>query len=137
MPFAILMPESPIGAENTRQPIDTWKLVLSIVLTIVSAAIYVAIFVGGAEFRGLFHGFGTDLPVLTRFVLATHKYYGVLILVGLIPCVALLRNRNRFIVDSNRLFMWVVASFGLSFFLMGVFVIAMYLPIFQLGAEVS
>lgn len=137
MPFAILMPESPIGAENTVEPIGTWKLVLSIVLTIVSAAIYVAIFVGGTEFRGLFHGFGTDLPVLTRFVLATHKYYGVLILVGLIPCVALLRNRNRFIVDSNRLFMWVVASFGISFFLMSVFVTAMYLPVFQFGADVS
>ena len=136
MPLAIVLPESPSGTENTRQPVRSWKLVLSCALTVVSAAIYVVIFVVGVEFRGLFRGFGTDLPVITRFVLATHKYYGVLILVGLVPCVSLLWNRNRFIADSNRLFMWVIASFGLSFSFLGAFVTAMYLPMFQFGAEV-
>ena len=136
MPLAIVLPESPSGTENTRQPVRSWKLVLSCALTAVSAAFYVVIFVVGVDFRDLFRGFGTDLPVLTRFVLATHKYYGVLILVGLVPCVSLLWNRNRFIADSNRLFMWVIASFGLSFSFLGAFVTAMYLPMFQFGAEV-
>jgi len=136
VPLAIVLPESPSGTENTRQPVRSWKLVFSCALTAVSAAIYVAIFVGGVEFQDLFRGFGTDLPVLTRFALATHKYYGVLILVGLIPCVSLLWNRNRFVADSNRLFMWVVVSFGLSFSLLGAFVTAMYLPVFQFLAEV-
>ena len=136
MPLAIVLPESPSGTENTCQPVRSWKLFLSIALTVVSAAIYVAISVGGLEFRDLFRGFGADLPVLTRFVLATYKYYGVLIFIGLFPCVSLLWNRNRLVADSNRLFMWVIVSFGLSFSLMSVFVTAMYLPIFQFGADV-
>jgi hypothetical protein len=135
VPLAIVLPESPSGSENTRQPVRSWILVLSIVLTLVSAAIYITIFIGGIEFRDLFRGFGADLPVLTRFVLATYKYYGVLIFVGLVPCVSLLWNRNRLVVDSNHLFMWVIVSFGLSFSLMSMFVTAMYLPIFQIGAD--
>ena len=136
MPLAFILPEPPSDTENTRQPVRSWKLVLSVVLTVVSAAIYVMIFVGGLEFRGLFSGFGADLPLLTRFVLATYKYYGVLIFVGLVPSVSLLWNRNRLVADSNRLFIWVIVSFGLSSSLMGMFVTAMYLPIFKFGAGV-
>lgn len=137
MLIAIILPEPPNDAETTPQPVKLWMLILSIVLTLLSAAIYVAIFTSGAGFRDLFRGFGAELPVLTRVFLVSYQYYGLLILVGLIPCGLLLWNRSRSVADSNRLFQLVYASFGLSLFLLGVAVTAAYLPVFQLGAVVQ
>jgi len=90
----------------------------------------------GSGFQELFRGFGAELPALTRFFLNSYQYYGVLILIGLVPCVSLLWSRNRPIAESNRLFKVVFASFGLSMFMLSVSVAAAYLPIFKLGAVV-
>ncbi len=136
MPIAITLPEPPRGAEDIRRPVKLWMMILSVVLTVASAAIYGVIFVYGAGFRDLFQGFGDELPVLTRYFLGSYQYYGVLILIGLVPCVSLLWNRNRQIAESNRLFMAVFASFGLSMFVLSVAVTAAYLPIFKPGAAV-
>jgi hypothetical protein len=136
VPIAIILPEPPEGAENTCQPVKLWVLVLSVALTILSAIIYMAIFVSGQGFRDLFQGFGADLPALTHYFLIAYQYFGLLIMIGLIPCVLLLWNRNCPVVQSNRLFTIVVASFALSMFLLSVSVIAAYLPIFKLGAVV-
>ena len=137
MPLAIVLPESPEGAENVRQVFSSFKLILSVALTAVSAVIYVVIFVGTLEFRDLFLGFGAKLPVLTQFVLASYNYFGLFLLVGLIPSVRLVWNRNRSVVEKNRLFTMIIVSFALSISLMGVFVVAMYMPIFQLGTVVQ
>ncbi len=136
MPIAIVLPEAPDDKKNTCQPVKAWMLILSVVLTLISAVIYVAIFFNGAGFQDLFRGFGTELPALTRFFLASYQYYGVLILIGLVPCSLLLWNRNRSVAESNRLFRLVFASFGLSLFLLSVSVAAAYLPIFELGSVV-
>lgn len=136
MPIAIVLPEEPDESESKDQPVKLWVLTLSVLLTSISAAIYVAIFFSGAGFQDLFRGFGADLPALTRFFLFSYQIYGVLILIGLVPCVSLLWKRNRSIAESNRLFRLVLASFGLSLFVLGVSVAAAYLPVFQLGAVV-
>ncbi len=136
MPIATVLPEPPDDTENICQPVKLWMLILSVLLTIFSAVIYAVIFFGGVGFQDLFQGFGAELPALTRFFLTSYQYFGVLILIGLIPCLSLLWNQNRPVVESDRLFMLVFASFGLSLLLLGVSVAAAYLPILELGAAV-
>jgi hypothetical protein len=136
MAIAIVLPEPPDGTENICQPVKLWMLILSVVLTVLSAVIYVAIFFSGTEFKEIFQGFGAELPQLTRFFLVSYQYFGVLILIGLVPCVLLLRNRKQPVVHSNRLFMLVFASFGISLFVLSASVIAAYMPVFELGAPV-
>lgn len=136
MPIAIILPEPPDNTENKCQPVKLWMLILSVILTIISAVIYAAIFFIWPGFQDLFQGFGAELPLLTRFFLTSYQYYGVLILIGLIPCLSLLWRQNRPVVESNRLFMLVVESFGLSWFLLIVSVAAAYFPIFELGTVV-
>ena len=136
MPIAIVLPEPPDDTEHIYQPVKLWMLILSAVLTVLSAVIYMAIFFSGAGFKDLFQGFGAELPTLTRVFLASYQYFGVLILIGLVPCGLLLRNRKRPVIESNRLFRLVFASFGISLFVLSASVAAAYLPIFKLGATV-
>ena len=136
MPIAVVLSE-PSSAQDIRQPVKLWVLILSVVLTVASAAIYVGIYLGGSEFEGLFRGFGTDLPTLTRMTLASYKYWGLFVVIGVVPCASLLWNRCRLIADANRHFMWVIAGCALSFFLLSLFATAMYLPIFRMGALVQ
>jgi len=136
VPIAIVLPETPDDTENTCQPVKLWMLSLCVILTIISAVIYALIFFSGAGFQDLFQGFGAELPTLTRFFSASYQYFGVLILIGLVPCLSLLWNQNRPVAESNRLFRQVFASFGLSLFLLSVSVTAVYLPVFELGAVV-
>lgn len=137
MPIAIVLPEAPDNTENSRKPVKLWMLSLSVVLTILSAVIYALIFLNGERFQDLFNGFGAELPALTRFFLSSYQYFGVLILVGLPPCLLLLWNRNRVVAESNRLFKFVLAGFGLSLFVLSVSVTAAYMPVFELGVAVQ
>ena len=124
--------------ENSERPtMKPWVPGLSITLTGISVAIYVAIHFSGQGFDDLFRGFGADLPALTAFVLAYYKYFGVLALIGLVPCVLLLWNRTLSIEDSHRLFALVLMSFGLSLAVLVLFAAAMYLPVFKLGSVVQ
>lgn len=136
MPIAIVLPEPPDDTENICQPVKLSMLILSVVLTVLSAVIYVAIFFSGAGFRDLFQGFGAELPTLTRFFVVSYQYFGVLILIGLVPCMLLIRKRKRPVIESNRLFRLVFASFGISLFVLSASVAAAYLPVFKLGATV-
>lgn len=125
------------SSENRARPtVKPWVPILSITLTGMSVAIYVGIYVSGQGFEELFRGFGADLPALTAVVLAYHKYFGVLALIGLVPCVLLLANRTLSVEDGHRLFALVLAGFGLSLAVLAVFTVAVYLPIFQLGSVV-
>ena len=136
MPIAIVLPEPPDESEDINQPVNLWMLILSVLLTSMCVAIYVAIYFSWAGFQDLVQGFGADLPALTRFFISSYQIYGVLILIGVIPCVLLLWNRNRPVAESNRLFRLVFASFGISLFVLSVSVTAAYLPVFKLGAVV-
>jgi len=51
MPIAIVLPEPPRDAEDVYQPVKLWMLILSVVLTIISAAIYRAIFLVVQDFK--------------------------------------------------------------------------------------
>jgi len=119
---------------NENEPVEPRSLILPIMLTALSALIYMAVFYYGEQMRELFQGFGADLPPLTRFFLASYKYYGFLLLIGVVPYIFDLRQRNRPAVDSRWQQGVAWASFWLSTALFALSIVAAYLPIFQLGA---
>ena len=137
MPLAFVLPDSPEGSSETGHPIPRWMLNVSVTLVLLSAAIYALIYFNGAGFENLFEGFGADLPMITRVVLTSYKWYGILVMVGVVPSFYMFKNRTCFIGNRNRLFARVVASFGLALFMLGVVTAAVYLPIFQMGAVVQ
>lgn len=96
--------------------------------------IYVWIYIMGLRFEDLFRGFGGDLPWLTSTVLAIYKSNGLLLLVGLVPCAILLKERNTSAKKRIRLVKFVALGFGLAWMSLTVFTIATYLPVFEMGA---
>ena len=132
----VVSPESRNDAGKTDQPINWWTLFWSVVLVSLSALIYLAIFLLGPRYENLYQGFGV-LPTLTTYVLASYRYCGVLVLVGLIPCVTLFKNRNGFAGNADGLVAWVVVGFGLALSALAVFALAMYWPIFEMGSVVG
>lgn len=120
-------------SDGKGQPISWWMLFWSVLAVLLSAAVYLKIFLMGEDLRSLYRGFGTELPFLTQYVLASYRYFGILTLVGLVPCVSLLVNRCGLGGDEVPYFVVVLAGFGLSLAVMAVFVVAMYLPVFMQG----
>lgn len=137
VPVAAGVTDSPEAGSATSNPIPGWMLSASVASVLLSAAIYAVVYVKGAGFEELFKGFGADLPAFTRVVLASYKWYGVLLLVGIVPTVALFRNRKSFTGNRNLLFAPVVVSFHLSLLMLSILVAAAYLPIFQLGSALQ
>ena len=137
MLIPVILPEGPEGNRGQGHPIPSWLLVTSVVSVILTTGIYIVIFFGGSGFEDLYQGFGAELPTLTRFVFASYRFYGVFVLIGLVPTVFLIKSRACFVGDRNRLFIPMVASFGLAMFILGVFVVAMYMPIFAMGSLIE
>lgn len=121
---------------NENEPVELRSLILPIILTAISALIYMAVFYYGGQMRELFQGFGADLPPLTRFFLASYKYYGFLLLIGLVPYIYDLPRGNRPAANSRWQQGVAWASFWLSTALFALSIVAAYLPIFQMGAIV-
>ena len=137
MPVDENVPKPVPPDEQPVRPVSEWKLIGTVILMLLTAIAYLAMYSIGPEFERLFAGFGADTPLLTEVVIATYTYYGLFLLIGFIPCVLLFRNRSVAGTDSERYFMLVAVGFGLSLALLALFVIAMYAPIFKLGAAVG
>jgi hypothetical protein len=127
--FPVILPESLQESGETGGPIPRWMLATSVVSIIFSIAVYAVIYVQVPAFESLFRGFGGDLPLLTRIVFASYKWYGAFALVGGVPTYYLFRNRRCFVGDMNRLFVPVIGNIGLALFLLGAATAAMYLPV--------
>ncbi len=117
-------------------PVEAWILVVSCFLVLGSGLVYVTIGVGARSFAELLAGFGAELPVLTRIGIDYSRYATALTLIGLLPTIVLFVRRKSFPGNASRYFLWVAGSFVLSLVILGIWVIAMYLPIFKLGATV-
>lgn len=102
----------------------------------VSALLYACTWIVGLGFEELYRGFGSALPRLTRAVLATYKFSGLLLLIGLVPCVALVRMPVVAPARRTRLFVLVMLGFALASLWVTLFYTAMYLPVFQMGSAV-
>ena len=117
----------PPTARNTR----------AIIFALISAAIYVYLLYAVPAFRDLFQGFGADLPTVTRLLL---DYYPVvlILLIGTIFLVVALvysktTNNYALLQHLDHASSWNLAlSVACSVLAM----IAVYLPIFRLGANV-
>lgn len=83
------------------------------------------------EFEKLFEGFGADLPAFTRFVIGVHDSLYFLAAPGVVGNL-LIHN------FKNKLGWWLVGFSGvMGILLIPLTIIAMYLPIFEMGKVVS
>ena len=121
---------------ETSRPVEAWILVVSCFLVLGSGVVYVAIGVGARSFAELLAGFGAELPLLTRIGIDYSRYATSLTLIGLLPTIVLFVRRKAFPGNASKYFLWVAGSFVLSLVILGIWIIAMYLPIFQLGSVV-
>ena len=119
--------------ESTEQmPIEAWKLAAALVSVMITGVFYSILLLMAPSFEGLYAGFGAELPAITEILLAIYPTFGLLVLIGLVPCIMLLMDRSR--PDADRLMTIIVVGFGLSSILFAAFVFAMYYPVFKAGA---
>ena len=135
------MPNRPLSGKQSISddsgPIKTWKLLLSTFLAAWAIAIYVYIIFAIPSFEKLFSGFGADLPTLTSTVIRYSKYAIVFALVVVFPLASMWWNRSSGSLSENQNFRRVIIGFLIALIIGTVTVIAMYLPIFKMGAVVS
>ncbi len=108
-------------------------LVSSIVI-----AILLAIFAGGAHFVipsyvKLFNSFSTELPLITKMVLASYKYLVVMPLLGCIACVDMLFRQQWSVQYQYYMFGSLLGMLIIAFALIPLAIWAMYAPIFQMS----
>lgn len=118
-------------------PVNRGTLVAAGVLTLLSGAIYAGIYLLVPGFEELFRGFGAELPLLTRIVAATFPYFGVLVLLGLIPTAWLFRQREISAKQRDRVMILSVSNLVLAFGLLALCWAALYLPVLKMGTAVE
>lgn len=133
MPVAMPLPErNGLDGGQRSRGVLFW----SMASVAVSALMYAWIWFVGRGYEELFRGFGSALPWLTRLVLATYEFYGLLLLVGLVPCVVLVRMPATAAARSRSLHILVTLGFALACLSVILFYTAIYLPVFQMGSPV-
>ena len=88
------------------------------------------------NFEELFKGFGAELPALTRFILATRHAWVLFSIAAIAIVVWIVRRPASNQKEHRRQKMAVIVYAMLFAMAAGIAVIALYLPIFQLGAVV-
>ncbi|WP_426138186.1 hypothetical protein [Psychrobacter sp. TWR1-1-1] len=81
-------------------------------------------------FEELYRSFGVDVPVFTEVVLSTHEYWLGLALIP-IPLVYLLESSKRWQATTQYFLL------ALAILLIPLTIIALYLPIFEMGSVVG
>ncbi len=126
------MPSSLFPSQTVGGP---WLLGCSL-LTIALDAALLGLWFVGPQFEALYAGFGAQMPPLSAFVLAHYRWGAVLVILVSVAGIALVKARGKTLVESR----WVVASFLVASLAaasaVGIFVISMYLPIFEMGSVV-
>lgn len=81
-------------------------------------------------FEELYRSFGVDIPVLTKVVLSTHKYWLGLSLIP-IPLV--------YLSEQSKKWQAIIVFFllALAILLIPLTIVALYLPIYELGKAVG
>ena len=109
----------------------------AIVFALISAAIYAYLFYAAPAFRDLFKGFGAELPTVTRLLLNYYPVVLILFISSILLVVALIYSRmtNNYALlqHLDHASSW---NLGISVACCFLAMIAMYLPIFRLGAIV-
>jgi type II secretory pathway component PulF len=120
--------------EEDRSAVSGSGVAIAVVLSVAMVMSGLAAPSTIGEFDRLFRGFGAELPWLTGTVLSFRiPILGVLLLSLMGQVVLLILLANRRTRDARRHFYRVTMA-NLAFF--AVLVVAMYLPMFKLGAPV-
>ena len=113
---------------TTKTPIQSPKA--SIVISVVICLLHVWLFNVAYEFADVFAGFGAKLPLFTQlFLPGSFIYY-------LLPAAAIIALVAQYLQFRSARLAFLIVSVASGLFLPA-FIIAMYLPIFQLGAAVT
>ena len=112
-----------------------WKqssqLWISSTTTFAALIIFVLLHYVVPEFEELFEGFGAELPFFTRLVLNVHEYFYLLTIPAFVGNILIYNMKNQ-------LGWWLVGITGvMGILLIPLTIIAMYLPIFQMGNVVN
>ena len=118
-------------------PIKTWKLLLATFLSAWAIAIYVYIVFAIPSFEKLFSGFGADLPTITSTVINYFRYAIVFALAVVFPLASMWWNQASGSLSENQNLRRVIIGFLVALIIGTVTVVALYLPIFKMGAVVS
>ena len=89
-----------------------------------------------ADFRGLYEGFGADVPPLTNFVLNAPNLWWVIATPAVIVSVWIARRSFVTPAQRDNMRRAVMATVVFSAAVYGIAVYALYIPIFKLGAAV-
>lgn len=121
---------------NSRSFIVFNKILAIIVAIMLLVGGLLAIYVI-PEFEKLFSGFGSDLPCTTKFMLMTHNYWLVLVVIPIAVYIRLSSKKEltkpaRRICLSTLLVMFLVSVTLIPFI-----TISMYMPIFAMGKVVG
>lgn len=117
-------------------PVQSGDIARTLVLAILALAVGITMRTASKKFSALFADFGADLPGLTRVMMDGVEFAPYLALPLFLPGLILLLQRHSFTGNPRRLVLAAGVGFALYAIAFGVFLYAMYLPIFRLGATV-
>ncbi len=118
------------------KPVESGDIARAIVLAALALAVGITMRTASRKFTELFEGLGADLPGLTRFMMDGVEFAPYLALPLFLPGFVLLVQRQSYTGNPRRLVVAAGVGFALYAIAFGVFLYAMYLPIFRLGATV-
>ena len=99
----------------------------SVIIVLILALLWILSGQFLSDFRSLFNEAQIDMPILTKAILASHKYWILIVLTACIGTVQVWKNKKR-----NG---WMLLSIPivLALILLPIIVFTMYLPIFELA----
>ena len=124
------------GNMNNTKELSLGRIVLVLLLSISSALIFVTIFRLMPGFIETFASFGSNLPLPTKIVLNLYPVYPVMVFVVLLPSLIVfikkvsLNVRVKMLPLSLAFILAAIVYFVFMFW-------ALYLPAFELGAQVK
>lgn len=113
---------------HLKQSVQQW---VAAVTAVASLTTFILLSYVIPQFESLFEGFGADLPAITHFMITVHSYYYLLAIPAIIGNILIHLQKN------TAGWVLVIFSGAMGIILIPFTVIAMYLPIFQMGKVVS
>ena len=122
--------------DSRNNPVPPGDIARAIILAVLALALGITMRTASHKFDELFAGFGADLPGLTRFMMEGVEFAPYLALPLFLPGFILLVQRQSYTGNPRRLVIAAAVGFALYAIAFGVFLYAMYLPIFKVGSMV-
>lgn len=124
------------GRSGGNQTVDGLPLAISMLFAAALDSALIALWFVIPGVSKAFAGADHELPRLTVWVLENYRWSALLVIVVSIALFALIQKRGQTLEQSRTALLFFGAVSIACAVALGVFVIAMYLPIFQLGNRV-